>query len=185
MKSNQIISPPSKLHDLGDGTSYFNYNIVESEIQGVLNYDYEQVIVKHPLSYDKVLVALIREKYSVNDELAILRQQSINSIKFDTYFDFVEECKSLVNEIADELPEQISVELNTVPKSITMRQTELALLNKGLLSAVRGVVSGMDEATQIEWSRATLVEYNNVLVSGVCQMLDIDKDEFFIYANTL
>lgn len=43
--------------------------------------------------YKNRIVELIREKYSVNDELAILRQRDFKIDEFNVYNTFVEECK--------------------------------------------------------------------------------------------
>ena len=45
------------------------------------------------LSYEEKVVALIREKYSLDEELAIQRQRDTKPDEFKTYFDYCEECK--------------------------------------------------------------------------------------------
>lgn len=51
----------------------------------------------NPKAWDKLQEALISEKirkqYSVNDELAILRQRDEKPDEFEAYYAFVEECK--------------------------------------------------------------------------------------------
>jgi hypothetical protein len=51
-------------------------------------------------AWDKLLEALISEKirkvYSINDELAILRQRDEKPEEFEAYYAFVEECKKEV-----------------------------------------------------------------------------------------
>ena len=42
------------------------------------------------------IVAEIRKKYSVSDELAILRQRDTKPEEFQEYYQFVEDCKSKV-----------------------------------------------------------------------------------------
>ncbi len=53
-------------------------------------------------AWDRLQEALISEKirkvYSVNDELAILRQRDEKPEEFETYYAFVEECKKEVKE---------------------------------------------------------------------------------------
>lgn len=49
-----------------------------------------------PLSRKEAIVSAIREKYSLDDEIAILRQRDTKPQEFDEYFDFVEEIKSKV-----------------------------------------------------------------------------------------
>ena len=54
--------------------------------------------------YKESIVSAIREKYSVDDELAILRQRDSKPEEFKEYFDFVESVKQSLkeNEITDE-----------------------------------------------------------------------------------
>ena len=46
-----------------------------------------------PLTYEQRIVLRIREKYSVDDELAILRQRDTKPDEFAAYNDFVEGIK--------------------------------------------------------------------------------------------
>lgn len=43
--------------------------------------------------YAEKVNMLVREKYSVSDELAIQRQRDTKPEEFQAYYDFVEECK--------------------------------------------------------------------------------------------
>ena len=45
------------------------------------------------VSYNKKVVELIREKYSIDDELAIHRQRETKPNEFNEYFNYCEECK--------------------------------------------------------------------------------------------
>jgi hypothetical protein len=47
------------------------------------------------LTYEERVEQLIREKYSINQELAILRQRETKPDEFAEYFAFCEECKSV------------------------------------------------------------------------------------------
>lgn len=49
--------------------------------------------------YNNLIVKLIRQKYSINDELAILRQQTIKPEEFNEYNSYVEECKKKAKEM--------------------------------------------------------------------------------------
>ena len=60
--------------------------MAESEIKE-LNEDY------FPLTYEQRIVNRIRERYSVDDELAILRQRDTKPEEFNTYNEFVERIK--------------------------------------------------------------------------------------------
>lgn len=44
--------------------------------------------------YEERVVELIRNKYSLNQELAILRQTTTKPAEYQEYFDFVENCKA-------------------------------------------------------------------------------------------
>lgn len=43
--------------------------------------------------YENLIVSKIRQKYSVNQELAILRQRDTKPIEYQEYYDYVEQCK--------------------------------------------------------------------------------------------
>lgn len=44
------------------------------------------------------IVAEIRKKYSINDEIAILRQRDTKPQEFNAYNDYVEQCKAKFKE---------------------------------------------------------------------------------------
>lgn len=44
--------------------------------------------------YSNRVIMLIRKKYSVSDELAILRQRDVKAEEFDAYNAYVEDCKA-------------------------------------------------------------------------------------------
>ena len=46
--------------------------------------------------YENKIVALIRKKYNVNQELAILRQRDTKPLEYQEYYDYVEQCKKQV-----------------------------------------------------------------------------------------
>lgn len=45
------------------------------------------------IPYNEKVVSLIREKYSLDEELAIQRQRDTKPEEFQAYFDYCEECK--------------------------------------------------------------------------------------------
>ena len=45
------------------------------------------------IPYEERVVALIREKYSLDEELAIQRQRDTKPEEFENYFQYCEECK--------------------------------------------------------------------------------------------
>lgn len=48
------------------------------------------------INYKTLIDELIREKYSINDEIAILRQRDTKTNEFNEYFEFVENIKQRV-----------------------------------------------------------------------------------------
>lgn len=50
------------------------------------------------LYYDQLVEDLIREKYTVGQELAILRQRDIKIAEFNEYNSYAEECKRRAKE---------------------------------------------------------------------------------------
>ena len=46
--------------------------------------------------YENKIVSLIRKKYNVNQELAILRQRDTKPLEYQEYYDYVEQCKKQV-----------------------------------------------------------------------------------------
>lgn len=45
------------------------------------------------IPYEEKVVSLIREKYSLDEELAIQRQRDTKPEEFQAYFEYCEECK--------------------------------------------------------------------------------------------
>ena len=56
------------------------------------------------IEYEAKIVSLIRKKYSVNQELAILRQRDTKPEEFTEYSKYVEKCKA---EVKSELKEKL------------------------------------------------------------------------------
>lgn len=44
--------------------------------------------------YENLIVSKIRQKYSINQELAIIRQRDTKPEEYQVYFDYVEQCKA-------------------------------------------------------------------------------------------
>lgn len=63
--------------------------LTEEQIQKELERAKEQ-------EYENKIVALIRKKYNVNQELAILRQRDTKPLEYQEYYDYVEQCKAEV-----------------------------------------------------------------------------------------
>ena len=53
----------------------------------------EQIAEASVISYEEKVVALIRERYSIDEELAIQRQRDTKPEEFQQYFIYCEDCK--------------------------------------------------------------------------------------------
>ena len=73
-----------QVSDFNDDLS-FNVDKYNARKQAIANDEYENKIV-----------ALIRQKYNVNQELAILRQRDTKPEEFAEYNEYVEQCKKQV-----------------------------------------------------------------------------------------
>ena len=60
---------------------------------GLTEEDFKPVTMAQPDEYSKKVERLIRERYTVSDELAILRQRDTKPSEFAEYNAFCEECK--------------------------------------------------------------------------------------------
>jgi hypothetical protein len=49
---------------------------------------------ENEIDYENKIVKLVRQKYNINQELAILRQRDSKPLEYQQYFDYVETCKS-------------------------------------------------------------------------------------------
>ena len=59
----------------------------------VIDIDVEETEAIEPIPYEQRVVNRIRERYSIDDELALLRQRVLKSEEFKEYFEFVEQIK--------------------------------------------------------------------------------------------
>lgn len=53
-------------------------------------------------SYESIVSQLIREKYSLDAELAILRQKDVKNEEFIAYNEYAEQCKAIAKEFVKE-----------------------------------------------------------------------------------
>lgn len=80
-----------------------NLNIEERErvLEGeaVTEYEADTIVVPHPATYARVVDALVRERYTVSEELALLRQRESKADEFADYDAYVEGCKAVARTI--------------------------------------------------------------------------------------
>lgn len=75
-----------------------------------------------------------------------------------------------------------------VPKEVTMRQAELALLDAGLLDDVEDFIATLSREAQITWRRSSTVQRSNPLIAVVANakgMTAAQVDQLFITAAGL
>ena len=79
---------------------------MKTNILKLINGEYLPVTVETPdeeikdtRSYNEKVVSLIREKYSLDEELAIQRQRDIKPQEFQEYFEYCEACKQKAKQI--------------------------------------------------------------------------------------
>lgn len=80
---------------------------INDEFERLKNLPYEEVVPTEEqiqaelekakaVEYEHKIVALIRERYNVNQELAILRQKDTKTEEYNEYYAYVEECKAKI-----------------------------------------------------------------------------------------
>lgn len=100
---NNVIEKGYRIVVVKDGMQYFNPNE-----EMILADGWEEYVPPVPketevkYSYEELVETFIRERYSVSDELALLRQRDVKKEEFDAYYAFCEECKVRAKEIIGE-----------------------------------------------------------------------------------
>jgi hypothetical protein len=80
-KSNRLYEYPPIIERLCSKTSYYNFNIIETEksFEGsdelYLNYDYEQILIENPVTREKILQGM--------GEVGLNSEEYINMINLD------------------------------------------------------------------------------------------------------
>lgn len=84
---------PEPIQSIGNGNYYVNMDIKEKTEEGRTYYEYDCVrSVGYP-TYGSTVTALIRERYTESDELALQRQRDTKPEDFAEYDAFCEACK--------------------------------------------------------------------------------------------
>lgn len=103
MNTAQSDQKPATFEDLGDGRLHFNYDIQEKteeteDGETRTYYEYKQVTVSSK-DRNELVVALIRQKYSADEEYALGRHKLADrkASEFEAYDDYVESCKVIVD----------------------------------------------------------------------------------------
>lgn len=108
MKDRQLDKPQPKFY-IGNGKWNVNMDAhqvevdaetgMEGQTETTTFWEYEHVEVQGKPTYPKVVDALVRERYTISDELAIHRQREIKYDQFVEYNQFVEHCKAIARSV--------------------------------------------------------------------------------------
>ena len=82
---------------VADGKQIFNPSEEMILAQGWEEYNPEPSEEYQP-TYEEKVVELIRQRYSVDDEIAILRQKDTKADEFDAWYAYCEQCKQEAKE---------------------------------------------------------------------------------------
>lgn len=101
IKNNEVKNI-KKIVVVVDGKRIFNPSVEQVLADGWVKYEPQipEVEVDKEELYKQRIVNLVRERYSVDDELAIQRQRDVKVDEFNEYNSYVENCKEIAhNEI--------------------------------------------------------------------------------------
>ena len=78
-----------------DGKQIFNPSEEQIKAAGWEEYIPEETASEEYVpTYEERVVELIRERYSINDEIAILRQKDTKQDEYQAWYDYCEACKA-------------------------------------------------------------------------------------------
>jgi hypothetical protein len=94
----QMDKPPYNFIKISIGDIYSD--CIGADFDDNLTFNYDKYNARKQKEsendYDNKIVALIRQRYNINQELAILRQRDTKPLEYQEYFDYVETCKAKV-----------------------------------------------------------------------------------------
>ena len=89
----QIVCKKTEQEEIGGVLQDVEYNVYNPPEEMILADGWEIYDNRGEL-YEERVVELIRQRYSINQELAILRQRDSKAEEFGEYNSYVEECKA-------------------------------------------------------------------------------------------
>lgn len=96
-------SRPEKVAKYDHSHLLVSYNIVAVEATETRDAGFEfDTLVVPELSKGAIVEAILRERYTLNDELALLRQRTTKKAEFNEYNDFAEAAKATADAILAE-----------------------------------------------------------------------------------
>lgn len=104
IKDNKVISTDGKtIHIIGTDTFGKSFFPARYPIEKYEEVD-EIPQTTNTKAYEDKVDSLIRNRYSLSEELGILRQKDVKKAEYDTYFAFCEQCKAEAKEWLREHP---------------------------------------------------------------------------------
>lgn len=95
--ANQIVCKEIRQEEIEEIIQDIEYNVYNPSEELILA-DGWTVYDNTQEEYENKVVELIREKYTLNQELAILRQRDVKTEEFEEYNSYVENCKAKAKE---------------------------------------------------------------------------------------
>ena len=84
---------------IADGKQIWNPSEEQIKAAGWEEYTPEETASdEYVPTYEEKVVELIRERYSIDDEIAILRQKDTKQEEYQAWYDYCEECKAQAKE---------------------------------------------------------------------------------------
>ena len=98
---------PETYNKYNPTTYMVNFNVVEETTKDqddndIIQYKADYILVP-ALDKETIVNELVRRKYTLSEELAILRQRDSKADEFTEYNTFAEECKNLANELLSKI----------------------------------------------------------------------------------
>ena len=102
MKRAIYYSLPANVEAVGNGSFLYRWDIreetVETQEGGTrIQYSCLEVTAWEPVSFDKLVSAMIRQRYTADDELAMARQCYAEVDEYKAYNAYVEDCKKVAS----------------------------------------------------------------------------------------
>jgi len=108
-------NPGIRIEDWNDDYARLIMNPVEKTFTNIINsndldnnepqeeiiteWEAETLLIPKPITYESVVEALIRTRYSISDEFGFLRQRESKPNEFEVYNLFIEDCKNIAKQL--------------------------------------------------------------------------------------
>jgi hypothetical protein len=93
---------PPKMADLG-GRTLYSYDVVEVVENELISFRYKTLTVNGPVNRDKLIRALVSEKYSLEDEIALINNYltapAMHEQEYNQYQIYRNTCKTIATEL--------------------------------------------------------------------------------------